>query len=270
MKEFTDTELANEQWRDIDGYDGMYQVSDLGRVRSLKFGKVRVLRARKNRKGYLRLDLSRDGNRKNASVHRLVAHAFIPNDDDNKTQINHINEDKTDNRAVNLEWCTAQYNSTYNDIHHRHITYKRDKLKELYEPNLSIDKNLEIFKENGIECCGSTVTQLRKDLNLKGRSNYKRNAIKDLYDPNLTYKENLELFKANGIECCEQTIRNLRKDLGLTGSRNVRNKVKDLYDQNLTYAENLEVFKANGVECSMRVINSIRKDLGLVKSTKKK
>ena len=267
---FTETELTNERWKDIDGYDGAYQVSDLGRVRSKKYGRLKIMRPGNNGNEYLRVNLSNGGKIRRFYIHRLVAQAFIPNTDSSKTLINHINEIKSDNKVSNLEWCTAQYNSTYNDIHHRHITYKRDKLKELYEPNLSIDKNLEIFKENGIECCGSTVTQLRKDLNLKGRSNYKRNAIKDLYDPNLTYKENLELFKANGIECCEQTIRNLRKDLGLTGSRNVRNKVKDLYDQNLTYAENLEVFKANGVECSMRVINSIRKDLGLVKSTKKK
>lgn len=215
LNNFTDTELAQEQWRDIAGYDGMYQVSDLGRVRSLKFGRVKVLRPGNNGNEYFRVNLSNGGKIKRLYIHRLVAQAFIENDDETKTQINHRNECKSDNRVSNLEWCDRRYNNTYNDIHHRHITYKRDKLKELYDPNLSTKQNLEIFKSNGIECCGATVTQLRKDLNLKGRSNYKRNAIKDLYNNNLTYRQNLELFKANGIECCEQTIRNLRKDLGL-------------------------------------------------------
>lgn len=217
MKEFTDTELANEQWRDIDGYDGMYQVSDLGRVRSKKYGSWKVLSTRKNRKGYLRLDLSRDGNRKNASVHRLVAQAFIPNDDDNKTQINHINEDKTDNRAVNLEWCTAQYNITYNDIHHRrrHSKLIRDKIKPLYRQDLSNKQNLELFRANGIECCTETVRLLRKDLGLINNKT-KRDEIKDIYDPNLSIDKNIEVFRANGIECCEKTVQRLRKDLGIT------------------------------------------------------
>ena len=90
---FTDTELTNEVWRDIDGYDGMYQVSDLGRVRSLKYGEVRVLKPQKDNKGgYLRVNLHRDGKLKHFLVHRLVAQAFIPNDDETKTQINHRNQ----------------------------------------------------------------------------------------------------------------------------------------------------------------------------------
>ena len=212
---FTDTELSHEQWRDIDGYDGAYQVSDLGRVRSLKFGRVKVLRPGNNGNEYLRVNLSNGGKIKRLYIHRLVAQAFIKNDDETKIYINHINEIKSDNRVSNLEYCTPQYNTTYNNIHHRHITYKRDKLKELYNQELSIKENIAIFKENGVECCVSTVTQLRKDLNLKGRSNYKRNAIKDLYNPNLTYKENIEIFRSNGIECSENTVTQLRKDLGL-------------------------------------------------------
>lgn len=212
---FTEEELEREQWRDIAGYDGMYQVSDLGRVRSLKFGRVKVLRPGNNGNEYLRVNLSNGGKIKRFYIHRLVAQAFIPNDDESKIYINHINECKFENKVSNLEWCSAQYNSTYNDIHHRHITYKRGKLNELYDKDLSIKENLEIFKANGIECCIDTVQNLRKDLNLKGRSNYKRNAIKGLYNPDLTYRQNLEIFKANGIECCENTIRNLRKDLGL-------------------------------------------------------
>lgn len=217
MKEFTDTELANEQWRDVEGYDGAYQVSDLGRVRSRKSGEWRVLSASKNRKGYLHIDLSRDGKRKNASVHRLVAQAFIPNSDESKTQINHRNEIKSDNRVSNLEYCTAQYNVTYNDIHHRrrHSQLIRDKIKPLYRQDLSNKQNLELFRANGIECCTETVRLLRKDLGLINNKT-KRDEIKDLYRPDLSIDENLEVFRANGIECCEKTVRRLRKDLGLS------------------------------------------------------
>ena len=217
MKEFRETELANEQWRDIDGYDGAYQVSDLGRVRSRKSGEWRVMSASKNRKGYLRLDLSRDGKRKNASVHRLVAQAFIHNDDESKTQINHRNEVKSDNRVSNLEYCTPQYNVTYNDIHHRrrHSQLIRDKIKPLYRPDLSNKQNIELFRANGIECCTETVRLLRKDLGLINNKT-KRDEIKDIYDPNISIEQNIELFRANGIECCEKTVRRLRKDLGLT------------------------------------------------------
>ena len=172
MKEFTDTELANEQWRDIDGYDGMYQVSDLGSVRSRKSGEWRLLKQQKDNKGgYLRVNLHRDGKLKHFLVHRLVAQAFIPNDDETKTQINHINECKSENRVSNIEWCTASYNMNYNDLHRRCITkrdnYIRQKLKVIYDPNISIRQNIEIFRAYGIECSRYTVIRLRRDLGIE-------------------------------------------------------------------------------------------------------
>ena len=166
--EYTDIELKNEQWRDIDGYDGMYQVSDLGRVRSLKFGRVKVLRSYKNRYGYLKVFLSKNGKRHNIYVHRLVAYAFIPNSDNTKNEINHINEIKTDNRATNLEWCDRHYNNTYNGLRYRrkHPNYRRNAIKELYDTNLSINENIKVFRTNGISCSRGTVIQLRRDLGL--------------------------------------------------------------------------------------------------------
>ena len=168
MEEFSKEELKNERWRDIDGYDGMYQVSDLGRVRSLKFGKTRLLRPGKTKDCYFIVQLWRNGQGKVKYIHRLVASAFIPNDDETKTQINHINEDKTENKVSNLEWCTAQYNLTYNDIHHRRKSCKpvRDKIKDLYDKNLSIKQNLELFKSKGIECSIATLYRIRQELGL--------------------------------------------------------------------------------------------------------
>lgn len=166
--EYTDIELKNEKWKEIDGYEGMYEVSDLGRVRSKKYGDWRVRRPEKDMGGYLRVVLSKEGKVKSCSVHRLVAQAFIPNDDESKNQINHINEIKTDNRVSNLEWCTAQYNSTYNGLRYRqpHPKYKQEKLKDLYDPDISIKQNLELFKANGVECSRDTVLRIRKYLGL--------------------------------------------------------------------------------------------------------
>ena len=163
-----DTELENEKWKAIEGYDGLYEVSSLGRVRSLKFGKVRVLRPGKTNKGYLTVSLFKDKKKKSVYVHRLVADAFIPNDDESKIYINHIDECKQNNRVSNLEYCTAQYNLTYNNIRRRcrENNSKRYQIKPLYDPNLSYRQNIEIFRANGIECCEWTVKQLRKDLGL--------------------------------------------------------------------------------------------------------
>lgn len=160
--------LNKEHWRDVAGYEGMYQVSDLGRVRSRKSGEWRVLKVVKSMVGYLLVGLWKDGKKKWFLVHRLVADAFIENDDIGKNEINHINEDKTDNRATNLEWCDRHYNVAYNGLQQRryHPKHKRDKVKDLYNQNLTYEQNLEIFRANGIECCTETVRRLRKDLGL--------------------------------------------------------------------------------------------------------
>lgn len=220
--EYTDIELKNEQWRDIDGYDGMYQVSDLGRVRSRKRGEWKVLRPKKNNSGYLQVGLFKDENRQQPLVHRLVAQAFIPNYDNSKTIINHIDECKQNNRVNNLEYCTAQYNVTYNDIQFRKKNSKRRKIEKLYRPDLSSKENIEIFKANGFECSRQTILRLRKDLGLTKKHKF-RNELKDIYDTNLSISDNIELFKSNGIECSKRTLQRLRKDLGITKHYRQRN-----------------------------------------------
>ena len=165
---YTTEELESEKWKDIEGYDGVYQVSDLGRVRSLKYGKERILKGNVLPSGYIQVGLHKNGRTKMKYIHRLVANAFIPNDDSSKNQVNHIDECKQNNRVNNLEYCTPQYNLTYNDLHHRRKQYncKHRKLKGLYDHNLDYAENLEIFRANGIDCSKWIVEQLSKDLGL--------------------------------------------------------------------------------------------------------
>ena len=104
-----------EEWKYIEGYEGLYQVSNYGRVRSLFYRKknqVQLLKLRKVTKGYLQVALWKNRKRKDFMVHKLVAEAFIPNPN-NYPQINHKDEDKTNNCVENLEWCTNEYNHNY-------------------------------------------------------------------------------------------------------------------------------------------------------------
>ena len=98
-----------EIWKDVKGYEGLYKISNFGRVWSIR----RKLFLKPVDKPYLRVRLySIDGTNKMFSVHRLVAEAFIPNPD-NLPCINHKDENKMNNCIDNLEWCTAKYNSNY-------------------------------------------------------------------------------------------------------------------------------------------------------------
>ena len=112
-----------EFWKDIEGYEGWYQVSSQGRVRSVeryvnykKTGlsnrKSRILKAKKDYYGYMVVNLSVNCKVKTMKIHRLVADAFIPNPD-NLPCVNHKDEDKTNNFVDNLEWCSVAYNNTY-------------------------------------------------------------------------------------------------------------------------------------------------------------
>lgn len=116
-----------EEWRDIKGYEGYYQVSNMGRVRSvdrdirntgnigetkISHYKGRVLIQGRRNKGYLGVILTKNSKQKSYAVHRLVAQAFIPNPN-NLPQVNHKDEDKTNNCVENLEWCDCKYNINY-------------------------------------------------------------------------------------------------------------------------------------------------------------
>lgn len=112
-----------EYWKDIKGFEGLYQISNLKRVKSLPRMRVskggslcpvseRILSQKIDRYGYPIATLSKDGKSHFIPVHKLMAQAFIPNPK-HLPQVNHKDENKTNNHLSNLEWCTAGYNSRY-------------------------------------------------------------------------------------------------------------------------------------------------------------
>ena len=113
----------NEIWKDIKDYEGLYQVSNLGRVRSIdrmcksnknniRIAKGKVLAQKTDKRGYKRVELSKNGKHKTFTVHRLVLSTFV----ENKSKfpcINHKDENPSNNVLDNLEWCTQKYNVNY-------------------------------------------------------------------------------------------------------------------------------------------------------------
>ena len=115
--------MTEEIWKPVVGYEGLYEVSSYGRVRSLdkyvkysngriNLHKGRILSPGKDTNGYLQVILTCNGKHKSIKVHRLIAQAFIPNPD-NLPEVNHLDEDKTNNSVDNLEWCDRNYNLNY-------------------------------------------------------------------------------------------------------------------------------------------------------------
>ena len=171
-----------EVWKDIQGYEGLYQVSNLGRVKSL--GRIidrlvygnywqeeRILKLHKTKYGYLMVELRKNKKPKNFLVHRLVAIAFILNPE-NKPEVDHINANKADNNVNNLRWVTAKenVNNPLNMAHligknhpmfgKKHSEETKEKLRGANNPRARKVKNIEtkeIF---------DTVTDAEKKYNL--------------------------------------------------------------------------------------------------------
>lgn len=140
-----------EIWKDIVGYEGYYQVSNLGRIRSLdvyvkhntaggkQFRKGCVLKQCTDNFGYKMVNLSKDSKTKQYRIHRLVAQAFIPNPN-NYNIVNHKDEIPSNNEVSNLEWCTQKYNTNYG-------TAQQRRAKKLSRPVLQFTKLSEFVAE---------------------------------------------------------------------------------------------------------------------------
>ena len=154
--------MNNEEiWKDITGYEGLYQVSDKGRVKSIGYGKERILKPGRDKDGYLFVILCKNHKMKCCRIHRLVSQSFILNPQ-NLPQINHKNEDKTDNKVDNLEWCSAKYNLNYG-THNQRMAETKSKhvlqymktgefIKE-WKSTMDVERNLGFVNASISRCC---------------------------------------------------------------------------------------------------------------------
>ena len=153
-----------EIWKDIEEYEGLYQVSNLGRVKSLRRN---IILRQGITNGYKKVKLTVNSIHKDYYIHRLVANAFIQNPD-NLPQVNHKDEDKANNCANNLEWCTREYNINYGTINIRKsqkqlndknkskpvCQYSKDGcfIKE-WKSTMDVKRNLGFNRSYISECC---------------------------------------------------------------------------------------------------------------------
>lgn len=152
----------SEIWKDIPGFEGLYQVSNLGRVKSLPRGKQWPYRRTHNnirkprvKNGYYQVNLSKENKVKWISVHRLVALAFIPNPD-NLPCINHRDENRLNNSIENLEWCSYAYNANYGTARQRQI----ESMKRNDPLNIRAQKSLETRARNKMPNARRKVVQM--------------------------------------------------------------------------------------------------------------
>ena len=158
--------MNEEVWKEIEGYEGFYAISTIGRVKSLSRTfiksdgrrytvKEKIIKPAIDKDGYLRIELNKIGDTKKYYVHRLVGLAFI-NNPNNKPQINHIDFDVKNNIVENLEWVTNQENIQHNVKHGR--------LKDQYgqdNPNVKINKEI-VFKIRNLRMEGKTLDEISR------------------------------------------------------------------------------------------------------------
>lgn len=112
--------ITVEQWKEIKGYEGFYLASSFGRIKSVRSNKI--MSVKKHLRGYPQINFSVKGVRKVLYVHRIIAETFLENDS-NRNTVDHIDENKKNNKLNNLQWCSHKENITH--FHSRRINKKR-------------------------------------------------------------------------------------------------------------------------------------------------
>ena len=200
-----------EEWRKIVGYEGLYEVSSLGRVRSLDrydernhFRKGKVLSPIKDTGDYLKVNLYCNGKNKKCLVHRLVAQAFIENPD-NLPEVNHKDEDKSNNRVDNLEFCDRKYNVNYGTAK---IRSRDTKIKNGYWTGLSSEEYMkEYYEENK-----DKISDKRKEY-MKKYNQDRKESMKKYYQENKDKisDRHRSYYQENRDRICEQKKEYYRK-----------------------------------------------------------
>ena len=181
--------FIEETWKSI---DDRYSVSNLGRVKSNYANKERILKPFFNKDGYLMVDIRHSHERKSISVHRLVAIAFIPNPN-NYPEVNHKDENKTNNCVDNLEWCDDKYNCNYG-------TRNQRKAENCKKKVFSVDKNGTIKYYNSTKdaavLTGLDSTSISKSLSKNYNKNKTAGGMLWFYNT----EDNIKMVKENNIK----------------------------------------------------------------------
>lgn len=218
--------IVTEIWKDIKGYEGLYQVSNLGRVKSLdriivrkdgisQFKKGIIKTPKINSDGYCSVTLSKNGNNKTFGIHILVAKHYIPNPD-RKPEINHIDFNRENNQADNLEWCTHQENIQYSSNNGR---YKQRDFNGKNNPNYGNHSLSKFYKNN---------PDIAKE-KLSRPAQYNGRAIKiELYDEEMNYIDTFEWIGA-----CAQYLRD--NNFTKANIDSIRNNITVAVNKNKKY-----------------------------------
>lgn len=217
--------IYSGKWVDIRGYEGKYQVSNLGQVRSLSYGRSKNIKIRKltnNGNGYMKIGLWKNNKGKEIYIHRLVAQAFIPNPDD-KPEVDHINTIKSNNRLWNLKWVSYSENNNnlltlrhmsdakkgkpLSEEHKRRIgeSGKKKWQNEEYRNKMTGENHWNYGKHHSEE----TKQKMRDNhADLKGSKHSKAKKIYCIelnksWDSITECAEELGLNRANIISCCK-------------------------------------------------------------------
>ena len=164
----------DEIWKPIQGFECLYEISNLGRVKSLNYGNhgySRVLVPKENNKGYLWVELWKDGKTHCLQIHRLVALHFLPNDDKSKNTINHIDENPRNNILTNLEWCTqAENNRKYRENHKVEKKRVVRKRVDQYKTKYSAFRILQLSKDGKLIAVHKNVATIVRTMRYNNTS----------------------------------------------------------------------------------------------------
>lgn len=149
-----------EYWRDIIGYEGKYQVSNLGNVRSINYHREHITKPLAfilDQDGYKQVKLCKDKKVYFKRVHRLVAEMFIPNPY-NKEQVNHIDGNKGNNSILNLEWATPKENMQH--------AFKTGLMENVYKPRLNLGKKVFQYKDGELIKMWNATREIENELGI--------------------------------------------------------------------------------------------------------
>ena len=208
--------IQDEVWKDIEGYEGLYQVSNFGDIKSLPkvrrnrsgtyIQKEKLLKLSNTSTGYKKVELYKDKKRKSFKVHRLVAQAFIPNPE-NKREVNHIDGNKHNNKVNNLEWVTSSENKIHAfkmDLNPTKRDLDENEIIRMYcEEKMSIH---QIAKELNVADCAIIRRLKANDIEIKSISEQKLGFDIDEVDLKEELKNKSKSQLARELGCSRITI----------------------------------------------------------------